>query len=484
MIKLFPEKQFWKSPGCSLIFFPLVFLLACFSCSKKTAPVNGAGHEPAAAGEPYTWEKKGDTWNITLNGDHTFPLDKPWSLYLHYSWDGREDELPLELSVLGSLPENNNTGNREKTEYYFFPKTVTGRPQGYTETFLVFHREQWEALPLEIAINTGQGGGLLVTCVKLEPRLRDSQPLPADPGTMMNCPPSSWRYEVYEIFSHNLYPGMLYLVSGSFAAQSQFLKRLAFFTEKHGFTGRLAEDDEIADLRDWFAHDYRAGDLADFYDLARKQGFPLNDSELLLRDLLLNHGIINYEMGSFTEGKGALLGFSPESEDRLPVYYVHESVHGLEFTIPELQQIFLDFFEKLSWAEKVFLRDALYYRGYNVFADKQLLASETAAYLLQQSPGETDEYFKEYILAWYVAYHRKIDAAAGTPAEGISEESDEAPKPYSDSITAFLASNPGIFGRRSAALEKEFQALTGLSAHNFYDLLPKGSGILPKESNL
>ncbi|GHV86449.1 hypothetical protein AGMMS50230_20570 [Spirochaetia bacterium] len=290
-------------------------------------------------------------------------------------------------------------------------------------------------------------------------------PINASLGAMLQYSPSRWRNPEYETFSFNLNPHIFYLVTKTFTVQSRFLKRLAFFTEKPGFAGTLARDEDIAGLRDWFAHDYSAGDLAAFFELARKENFALNSSEIELRDMLLAQGIIKNN-GSYTEGEGALIGLSIESRDRLPVYYAHETIHGLEFTMPELQKLFMEFFDSLSSLEKNFIRTALVYRDYNVLADKQLLASETAAYLLQQKPEETEKYFREYVRPWYVAYQEARRGAVET------EEAAEAAE-YTDPVMVFLAENPGIFGRRSAALQKSFRELTGLGPETFYDLLPK-----------
>jgi hypothetical protein len=278
---------------------------------------------------------------------------------------------------------------------------------------------------------------------------------------MMYYPRSCWRNPEYELFAFNLYPGLLYLVSESFTVQSRFLKRLAFFTEKPGFAGTLAKDEDIAELRDWFAHDYRARDLARFFQLAREESFPLNSSELLLRDMLLARGIILDEGGRYVEGRGALIALSVESRNRLPVYYVHETIHGLQFTMPAVQTLFNEFFDSLSSHEQDFIRTALVYREYNVLEDRDLLAAEAAAYLLQQRPEETDKYFREYIRPWYTAYQ-----------EARRRNTAEEDRAYTGALE-YLEANPGIFGRRSAALEEKFRALTGLQAETFYELLPK-----------
>ena len=452
--------------GITKTAFAFLFMAVFLSCREKPVPVNASANKTQEDENPYVWEKSQGGWVISLKPEYAALPARPWSLYLYYSWNGKDDEKPFELNILTGDPavlqDSSSIGITGETAFDFFPKKTSELQHGCKETFLAFHSEQWKKLPKYIAITANEkpGEDFIIVDIKLEFRSSNSGPLIADPGTMLHYPPSFFRNRSYETFSHNLYPSLLYLVSDSFAVQSQFLKRLAFFTEKAGFTGRLAEDREIAGLRDWFAHDYRSADLAAFYDLARKQNFPLNGSELYLRELLLDQGVIRDTGNSYTEGEGALLGFSVESKSRLPVYYVHESVHGLEFIIPQLQEVFLNFFNSLSNYEKVFIRDALLYRGYNVIKDRQLLASETAAYLLQQSPEETDTYFGEYVMPWYTEYHK-------------DREVDYSETPYSDTVTVFLKENPGIFGRRSAVLKKEFFRLTGLGAENFYDLLPK-----------
>ena len=349
-----------------LIIALFVFFISCEeSVSLEHSENNDLPEKNDAADDHhYEWERLGNEWKITLKPESVFPPDLLWSIHLYYSWTGTDDALPLELTI-------------QQNSFDFFPKAMINAPHGYRETALVFHRERWGELPREITVRVkGEAGGeFTVLDIMLLFRPPGSDPLAADPGTMLHYPHSLWRNEEYETFSHNLYPGLLYLVSDSFTVQSRFLKRLAFFTEKTGFVGRLAKDEEISHLRDWFAHDYRSGDLAAFYDLARRQNFPLNEYELVLRELLLKQGIIRAESGSYVKGEGALLGFSIQSGNRLPVYYVHETVHGLEFIIPELQKVFLDFFDTLSSYEKDFMRDALLYRGYNVLEDRQLLAS-------------------------------------------------------------------------------------------------------------
>ncbi|MDR2662228.1 MAG: hypothetical protein LBC31_04445 [Treponema sp.] len=449
---------------------PLLLLLAVLglSCKGETPapPPEPAPAEPLSAWTfdgLYRGEREGPLWRIRPAADvgNAFleagaPEVPPhWVLSIYYRYRASADAKPGALTWRGSAADapsgrGTNSSADAPAVFDFYPKNFPDRP-------LVFQSLRWGTLPEEITI---EAEGVEILKVQVELSLKDDPlvPVSADLGTMMYYPRSRWRNAEYELFTFNLYPGILYLISESFTVQSRFLKRLAFFTEKPGFAGTLAKDEAIAGLRDWFAHDYRARDLARFFQLAREEQFPLNPSELLLRDILVARGIILDDKGRYVEGRGALIALSVESRNRLPVYYVHETVHGLQFTMPEVQNLCNEFFDSLSAPEQDFIRTALVYREYNVLEDRNLLAMEAAAYLLQQRPGETDRYFREYIRPWYVQYQERQRNAGGASTGAVLE---------------YLAANPGIFGRRSAALEEKFQALTGLRAESFYDLLPK-----------
>ncbi|MDR1306733.1 MAG: hypothetical protein LBK74_04075 [Treponema sp.] len=453
------------------------------ACKGETAPAAEA-EEPAPSEPATAWtfdrlyreEREGPLRRIRPAADLRAaflevgaPEVPPyWTLSIYYRSSG--DAKPGTLTWRGSaadLPSGTDTNSSaDASEVFdFYPKNFPDRP-------LVFRSLRWGTLPEEITI---EAEGVEILTVRVDVSLKDDPlvPVNADLGTMMYYPRSRWRNPGYELFTFNLYPDILYLISESFTVQSRFLKRLAFFTEKPGFAGTLAKDEAIADLRDWFAHDYRARDLARFFQLAREESFPLNPSELFLRDILVARGIILDDNGRYVEGRGALIALSVESRNRLPVYYVHETVHGLQFTMPEVRNLCNEFFDSLSSPEQDFIRTALVYREYNVLEDRDLLAAEATAYLLQQRPGETDRYFREYIRPWYVLYQERRLRNTEAPETSGSDTGGA----YTDTVLGYLAANPGIFGRRGAALEERFQALTGLRAETFYDLLPKDRGL-------
>jgi len=115
-------------------------------------------------------------------------------------------------------------------------------------------------------------------------------PLPADLGTLLLYDPEYWRNPDFELFSWTRFPGILLIDTRNYDVQSRFFKRIAFFVEKKGFAGRLLDDGTMEPLHGWNAHDYRAFDLAAFFDRAFKEQFPLCNEERILFELLKRNG--------------------------------------------------------------------------------------------------------------------------------------------------------------------------------------------------
>jgi hypothetical protein len=134
-------------------------------------------------------------------------------------------------------------------------------------------------------------------------KVSPTRPLPADPGGVLLYDTAAWRNSEYELFSWNRFPEILIMDTASYEVQSRFFKRLAFFVEKRGYRGRLVTNREFAGLHGFNAHDYRAEDLAVFYQTARERLFTLNPEEELLKEILLDNGVIRDD-GIFTPGKG------------------------------------------------------------------------------------------------------------------------------------------------------------------------------------
>lgn len=227
-------------------------------------------------------------------------------------------------------------------------------------------------------------------------------PIPADMGTILRYDTDAWRRSDYELFSWNLFPNILIFDFRDYQLQSAFLKRLSFFVEKKGSTGRLLPNSLIGPLHGWNAHDYRAADLARFFQQAEEESFRLNDEEYLLRDILLKQGIIRRRGGEYRTGDGGILSISRESSDRLRyIFITHEGYHGLYFASEEYRREVKSVWEDLSGNEQEFWKIFLDWKLYEV-RDTDLVINEFQAYLMQQHLSFVDTYFKEYIIPRFV----------------------------------------------------------------------------------
>ena len=218
-------------------------------------------------------------------------------------------------------------------------------------------------------------------------------PIEADPALVLEWPAEMRRNSIYEVFRWDRFPSLLIFDFADYAAQDRFLKRLAFFVEKAGFRGRLAPDAEIAELHGWNAHDYRAADLARFFDAARKVNFPLLDEERELERILLNEGIIRLSGSSIVAGNGGIISISGESADYLRrLFMAHEGFHGLFFIDEDFRDFSRRRWEQLGPQAKRFIVSYFGYQQYDT-NDEYLLINEFMAHILQQSVSQAGRYF-------------------------------------------------------------------------------------------
>jgi hypothetical protein len=211
---------------------------------------------------------------------------------------------------------------------------------------------------------------------------------------------SKWGRADYGVFRWREFPSILIFDTADYAVQDRMLKRLAFFSEKKGYRGTLASDAEIADQHGWNAHDYRAETLADFFNLAAAQNFPLLKEEIELRDYCAECGIIVPAGKGWKAGEGAIVSISRESPDYLRRrFMVHEGYHGVYF----IDADFRDFTKKRWEALKLtpegrdarsFILQFFDYQKYDI-KDSYLVRNEFMAYLLQQSANAAVSYFGE-----------------------------------------------------------------------------------------
>jgi hypothetical protein len=221
------------------------------------------------------------------------------------------------------------------------------------------------------------------------------EPIPLDPGIILEYPRSSWRQGEYELFRWERFPSLLIFDTADYAVQDRLLKRLAFFIEKAGYRGRLARDEEIADQHGWNAHDYRARDLARFFEEARLADFPLILEERELEAILLSNGIIRRDGERIVAGQGGIISISRESTPYLrDLFMAHEGFHGIFFVDEDFRDFSRRRWEALSPAARRFILSYFDYQHYDI-QDEYLMVNEFMAHVLQQPVSQAARYFGE-----------------------------------------------------------------------------------------
>jgi hypothetical protein len=233
----------------------------------------------------------------------------------------------------------------------------------------------------------------------LEPKSSRAFPreaIPADPGLILSYRQESWRDRRYEVFRWERFPGILIFDTANYAAQDALFKRIAFFVEKAGYRGRLATDKEIAGLHGWNAHDYRAEDLAAFFETARKTAFPLNTEERELLTILEANGLVVRSAAQdapIEAGSGAIVSISRESEGYLrSLFMTHECYHGIFFIDEDFRRFAGLRWDGLDTVARRFLNAYFDMHRYDV-SDRYLMMNELMAYCLQQPVSGAAKYF-------------------------------------------------------------------------------------------
>jgi len=247
------------------------------------------------------------------------------------------------------------------------------------------------------------------------------QPLPADPGLVLNWPKENWRDSRFEIFRWDRFPSLLIFDTADYAVQDKLFKRLAFFVEKAGFRGRLAPDAEIKGLHGWNAHDYRADDLAAFFEAARVSNFPLLREERELQELLVAEGIIHANSsGAISAGSGGVISISRDSPAYLRLQFMaHEGFHGLFFIDEAFRAFSRERWLSLPRQLRAFVLSYFDFQRYDI-SDEYLVINEYMAHILQQSVQRTGAYFGETL-------PRRIESSPWrSPPPGIKDEASNS----------------------------------------------------------
>jgi hypothetical protein len=236
----------------------------------------------------------------------------------------------------------------------------------------------------------------VITSIEIVPvqgRPFPAEPVPSDPELIQNYQKESWRDPRFEVFRWDSFPSILIFDTANYEIQNRLFKRLAFFTEKRDFRGRLATDAEIAELHGWNAHDYRAEDLARFFETARTTNFPLLEEEQELETILVSTGILRRSGGAVRAGEGAVISLSRESPDYLrSLFMVHEGFDGLFFIDEDFRNFSAEHWNALPRTAKRFILSYFDSQRYDL-EDEYLMVNEFMAYCLQQSVSAAGNYF-------------------------------------------------------------------------------------------
>jgi hypothetical protein len=305
--------------------------------------------------------------------------------------------------------------------------------------------------PYPLVLADWRGASLRVSRAELR---AFPEPIPADPGLIIDYPQRTWRDSRLEIFRWDRFPSVLILDTADYTLQERFLKRLAFFVEKAGFRGRLMPDAEIAELHSWNAHDYRAEDLARFFEAARQADFPLLGEERELERLLLDNGIIRESGGAIVPGEGAIISISRESNDYLrSLFMAHESFHGLFFIDGDFREFSRRRWEGRPQGARRFILSYFDYSQYDL-QDTYLIVNELMAYCLQQSPSLAADYFGKTLAGRLEGSWRRQSLPAKDEAAGTWPELERDFTRETSAFSAYVDQRWGLSGGRVQRIVK------------------------------
>ena len=225
------------------------------------------------------------------------------------------------------------------------------------------------------------------------------EPLETEPGLLPASKKANWRNRDYELYKWEGKDGILLFDTKDYGVQSDFFTRLAFFSEKAGFRGKILTDEELEGMHGYNAHDYSPETLARFFSKAKNEYFEknvLNKKELLLREILLHNGLIIQEKDAYKAGKGAVVAISQESAPYLrQSLCAHEVWHGLFFTDEDFRNTTAAIFYTADPNAVNFLLS--YWKtnpslNYDT-SDTYLIHNEFMAYIMQNPINRISAYF-------------------------------------------------------------------------------------------
>ena len=304
---------------------------------------------------------------------------------------------------------------------------------------VTFYTSSIGFIPKDITVQQFDSGLDMMGAVEMKEVVLDGKmpmtPLSADFKMILENNQAQWRYSDWEVYSWESFPGILIIDFQNLSIQSHMLKRLSYFVEKRGYTGKIHSFMKLSGKSDWNAHNYKSADLAAFFTEAQRSGALLTSAESYLRDLLLANGIIEKNETGFTgsEDKG-LVSVSQESTPHVrALLLTHEGYHGLFYAAPGLKDLVYDLWDKLApeaqemWTEYLRTADVWNYDYNNGY----LLRNEILGYMMQQK--DFGEYFDNMMFP-------RLLKRSPDKAEHFQETHDAAREAFLD-----MAGKIGVF---------------------------------------
>lgn len=290
----------------------------------------------------------------------------------------------------------------------------------------------------------------LVSADAVELSADPNVPLAADPWTILTYPQEQWRTSELEVFEWAAYPDVFILDFRDYAVQSDYFRRLAFFTEKRGYRGRIPPVSELAARHGWNAHNYSADGLHAFFETAAAEGYALTEGETALRRLAVDLGILVEDGNGLRAGAAGLLSISRESPPILrELLLTHEAFHGVFYVRPEFRRFTRDVWQAMPESARSFWTGFLSYMTYDP-SDSYLMVNEFQAYVLQQRPRAVDWYF----------------------SERVGERLVRAGSPAGESLRALVADSPRYFWDTARTLNSFVLRSENLLGGDVYALRP------------
>lgn len=228
-------------------------------------------------------------------------------------------------------------------------------------------------------------------------------PIKADAQTIFLSNPDHWRQKAFEVYHLTVGNNIIVIKFSSYAEQRKFFFRLTYFSNQDDTEHHIQPASYYDGMHSYNANDYNAEELADFFNQLAKQHMNPEPGEAVLLNMALSYKIIKKTNADYKPIGGAIISFSMETEIvQRKRYLVHETMHGLFYTVPKLREAIFATIEKLTPTEKYFWYLFLKHKGeldnrpglsgYNI-NNKELVVNEIFAHVMQTEPEDMDDYF-------------------------------------------------------------------------------------------